>query len=118
KKARLGLQFARQTRKVEAGEDIDLNVGSIFFVARTSPKTHLFARVDRLFDPNPKGEAISYIPFAATAKSTFVVAGVDVSPIPNVHLMPNIEAIFYDGAAGSSNPDSDVIPRLTFFYKF
>ena len=117
-KTRFGLHFTRQVRKVAAGEDLNLNLGSVFLVTRVSPKTSLFARVDRMFDANPKGNKISYIPFAATAKSTFFVGGLDVSPVKNVHLMPNVELVIYDGADGGDNPKTDILPRFTFYYKF
>ncbi len=116
---RIGAQFAHQNRQVGPGlDDLKLQIFSVFGAARLSPKTWGFARVDRQFDPNPAGAKISYIPFDPTSKSTFVVAGVDYRPISNVHLMPNAEFVFYDDNAAGTSPDTDFIPRLTFFYKF
>ena len=118
KQARLGVQFAHQTRNVESGEDLTFKLGSVFFVTKVGEKTNLFARVDRMFDPNPSGSKISYIPFSSTAKSTFFVGGLDIMPIKDVHLMPNIEFVTYDEIDGGEKPDSDVIPRFSFYYKF
>ncbi|MFQ5628045.1 MAG: hypothetical protein ACE5I1_04725, partial [bacterium] len=117
-KSRFGLQFAHQTRELASGEDLNFQIGSAFFTVDVAEKTSLFARVDRMFDPNPGGNSISYIPFASNAKSTFLLGGVDYAPIINVHLMPNVEVVLYDGVNGSENPNADVLPRMTFFYTF
>ncbi|MFQ6116000.1 MAG: hypothetical protein ACE5NG_18215, partial [bacterium] len=112
---RVGVQLAHQIRQVEGGDDLKLQIGSIFAAAKLSEKTWGFARIDRTFDPNPEGAKISYIPFDATARSTFLLAGLDFMPIKTVHIMPNVEAVVYSEVAGQS-PDTDIIPRLTFYY--
>lgn len=111
---RLGVQFAHQNRQT-TGDDVTLQLGSVFAVAKLSEKTWGYARIDRQFDANPEGARIEYIPFDATAKSTFLLAGIDYAATSNVHFMPNIEAIVY---SGGTEPDSDVIPRFTFYYSF
>ncbi len=116
--AKIGLQYAQQTRKVENGKDIDLSLVSAFLVATINPKTNIFARVDRQFDPNPRGNSISYIPFDETAKSTFFVGGLDFSTAKNVHIMPNVEMVKYDENDAGVTPDTDVIARVTTFFKF
>lgn len=118
KKARVGVQFAHQVRNVANGTDLNLDIASFFAVLKTSPKTALFGRIDHSFDPNPKGEGISYIPFDKTAESTFIVGGLDLTPIPNVHLMPNLELVVYGQNDAGITPDTDAIPRVTFYYKF
>lgn len=115
---RIGMQFAHQNRKVEGREDIALEVGSLFLTVNVGGKTNVFARIDRMFDPNPQGEKISYIPFDPTAKSTFIVAGLDFTPIKNVHLMPNVEVVIYDENDAGVQPATDAIPRFTFYYIF
>ncbi|RMH83137.1 MAG: hypothetical protein D6681_16995 [Calditrichaeota bacterium] len=117
-KGRIGVQFAQQTHKVEDGEDVDLRVGSVFAVVQASDKVALFGRVDRMFEPNPAGPKISYIPFDGSAKSTFLVGGLDFTPEKTVHLMPNVEVVLYDEVASGVKPDTDVIPRFTFYYIF
>ncbi|RMF56553.1 MAG: hypothetical protein D6743_20110, partial [Calditrichaeota bacterium] len=109
KSFRIGLQFASQTRQVVNGDDMSLQIGSVFAAAKLGEKVWGFARADRQFDANPAGAKISYIPFAPTVKSTFFVGGLDFQPQKNVHLMPNVEAVFYENVAGG--PDNDLIPR-------
>ncbi|RMD85865.1 MAG: hypothetical protein D6813_15655 [Calditrichaeota bacterium] len=115
KNFRLGVQFAHQTREQGTGlENLDLQIFSAFAAAKVSDRTWAFVRFDRMFDANPNGAKISYIPFDPTSKSTFFLGGLDFRPLEKVHLMPNFEAVFYD----ENNIDTDVIPRFTFYYKF
>ncbi len=118
KKGRIGVQFAHQNRQVAGADDMTLQIGSVFGAAQFSPKVWGYARVDRTFDPNPDGAKISYIPFDKTAKSTFIVGGLDVIPAKNVHLMPNVEVVLYGDSTAGSSPDTDIIPRFSFYYKF
>ncbi|MDZ7680517.1 MAG: hypothetical protein U5J63_02115 [Fodinibius sp.] len=67
--------------------------------------------------PDPGGSGNSYIPFAEGVESTFMVAGADILLAEQVHLMPNIEAIAYGEDAFGQTPETDIIPRLTLFYK-
>jgi hypothetical protein len=116
-KGRVGVQFAHQTRQGEK-EDTKLEIGSVFAVLQPLEKVAVFARYDRMFDPNPSGEKISYIPFDSTAKSNFFVAGLDFSPQKNVHIIPNVEIVLYDEPDSGDKPDTDIIPRITLYYKF
>lgn len=112
---RIGAQFAHQNRQVDGADDMKLQIGSVFAAAKFSEKVWGFARVDRQFDPNPDGARISYLPFDNTAKSTLLLGGLDFTPTKNVHFMPNIEAVLY-GENGGASPDTDIIPRVTFYY--
>jgi len=118
KSFRVGLQFAHQVRQVEGADDMTLQIASVFAAARLSEKVWWYARVDRQLDPNPDGAKISYLPFDPTAKSTLIIGGLDFRPIKDVHLMPNIELITYGDAPAGSSPDTDVVPRFSFYYKF
>ncbi len=112
---RAGIQFAQQTRQMGTGSaDLNLKIASIFAAYKISEKVSIFGRFDHMFEPNPKGESISYIPFSDTAKSNFIVGGVDITPVKNVHIIPNVEAVLY---SGGGDPDADIIPRLTVFYE-
>lgn len=113
-KVRVGGQLLHQTRE-GAVSDLNLLVASGFVVVQAKEKLAGFVRYDRLFDPLPDGPSIDYLPVSDAAKANFVLAGLDYTPIPQVHLMPNFELIFYDETAGVS-PDADFIPRLTFYY--
>lgn len=119
-KIRLGVQYAHQTRTnaTVGGNDLELNQVSAFLAANLSAKTNIFARVDRLMDPNPKGAGISYLPFDSTAKALFCVAGFDLLPSNDIHFIPNVEAVFYGKNEAGVKPGSDLIPRVTFYYKF
>ena len=118
KKGRVGVQYARQTRRQGAGKaDLKLDVVSAFAAGRLKDKAWLYGRFDRMLDPNPDGAKIAYIPFDPTAKSNLFIVGLDLMPIGAVHLMPNVEIVTY-GRGKSTKPDSDVIGRLTFYYTF
>ena len=85
-------------------------------MVKLSGKVEWFARFDRMFDPNPDGAKIAYIPFDPDARSNFFLSGLAFSPHENVQIIPNIEIVSYDDVGG--NPvDTDVIPRVTFYYR-
>ena len=111
---RIGVQFVSQTRDVEDGDSVDLSGLSVFGAVKLSETTHAFARFDSMFDPNPDAGRISYLPFDPNFKSSMVLAGLDFAPHPQVHLMPNVEAVFYE----SGGPDATVLPRMTFYIIF
>jgi hypothetical protein len=113
-KVRLGVQLLHQTRE-GALTDLNLQVASGFIVVQAREKLAGFLRYDRLFDRLPDGPSIAYIPFSNAAKANFVLAGLDYTPHAQVHFMPNLELVFYDETNGTS-PDTDFIPRLTFYY--
>lgn len=113
----VGVQVTQQTRKQGSAKGVKLEIASGFASGKLTEKTSVFGRFDRMFDPNPDGDKTPYLPFASSAKSNFVVAGVDFKPIEGVHLIPNLETVFYDGANGVK-PDTDVVGRLTIYYSF
>lgn len=115
--ARFGLQYAHQTRNGET--DTKLRLASLFAVFNLAKKVSVFGRIDRMFDPNPGGDGISYIPFSPDANSTFIVAGVDFKVHKNVNIIPNLEFVFYDNPVeGAEKPSSDVFFRITFWWRF
>jgi len=116
-KYRVGAQFAQQARKQGPGaKDLNLEIFSLFGAGQLREKVWIFGRIDRMFDPIPGSDKIAYLPFAP-AKSTLLTAGVDLKPIPEVHLIPNVETVLYSETNGVK-PDTDVIPRLTVYYVF
>jgi hypothetical protein len=117
KTAKIGVQFAHQNRQT-TGSDVTLQVASAFATGKLLEKIWGFTRVDRLLDANPDGAKISYIPFEKTAKSTFFVGGIDFRPAKDIHFMPNVEVIRYDETGNGVSPDTDIIPRFSFYYKF
>ncbi len=109
---RLGIEYSHQ--RVQRDVERDLRYLSGFAALQAGRDLYLFGRVDRLFDANPQGERISYLPMADNSRATFVLAGIDYRLHEKVHVMPNVEIVLYD----NSDLDRDVMPRLTFFYRF
>jgi len=128
---RAGLEWSRQTRNMvgTGTKDVELDIYSGFVTTRVSDRIWAYGRVDRNDDPNPDGANITFVPFAADAPNTFVVGGIDWllwqektedgQKSSDVHLMPNVEAVFYSAPEGGGPaPGDDVIPRLTFWMRF
>ena len=113
---RLAIQYAHQERKGLSPVDLDLM--SFFGIVNVSSKVALIGRYDRMFDPNPEGANIPYIPFDPTAKFHFFLTGIDWKVTEEFSLLPNIEVVRYDKREDGSRPATDVIPRVTFFYRF
>lgn len=111
---RTGVQFAHQSRRVSPNaDDLSLRILSLFAIKKLSDKTWGFARYDRMFDPNPDGESIAYIPFDPTADSNFFLAGIDIKADKDISIIPNIEAVFYGKDSGGNKPNADIIARFT-----
>ncbi len=116
KQFRLGVQLANQTRQKD---DLNLLASSVFGAAQLiENKVWAFARFDRLFDPNPSGKRIAYIPFEDTAAPNMILVGLDWTPIEAFHIMPNLAFVFYDEPDNSTKPDAAITPRLTAFFRF
>ena len=113
---RLGIQYAHQKRKGDS--KVDLDVLSFFGFFNASPKVTLIGRYDRMFDPNPEGVNIPYLPIDPTAKFHFFLAGIDWKVSEEFSLLPNIEVVRYDNREDGTRPATDVIPRVTFSYRF
>ena len=118
KTIRSGLMYADQTRQQGSDEDLKMRVASFFLVGAISEQVSLLARIDRNFDPNPKGEKISYVPFDKNSESTFFIIGGDWHPVKGVSFIPNVELVKYDENDNGLTPTTDVIARVTFFWKF
>lgn len=118
KKARVGLQYAHQTKQQGVGKsDLALDVYSIFGVLNASEKASLLLRFDRMENPLPWGSTVSYVPFSNNAPFNLILAGLDFKPLKNVSFIPNIMYVSYDKVNGKSL-DSDIQLKLTFFYSF
>lgn len=113
---RAGLQVAQQTRRSPTGGPTErLEILSGLAAAKLSEKAWVLGRVDRMFDANPEGAAIPYLPFDLRAASLLAIVGLDFLPDRSVHLIPNLEVVRYDRTRGV-RPATDVMPRLTFYY--
>ena len=111
-------------------DTIDANAQALSAYVRGTilkDKLAFFARVDK-YDPNVnylqsynsyKGLTSTYEP---NNKETFITAGLDFTPIKNVHFMPNIWYDQYRSKQASANPltseDHDLVYRVTFYYSF
>ena len=112
---RAGLLFAQSTEEQgENAADQKIRLASAYGVLKITDKTAAFARVDHLFDANPQGDKIAYIPMVKDAESTLFILGADYKAANNVSIQPNVEVVTYSG----TKYDEDIIPRITLFYQF
>ncbi|MBI4366057.1 MAG: hypothetical protein HY543_04480 [Deltaproteobacteria bacterium] len=116
-KWRLGALFNYRHVQLAAGGSQKIKLISGHGAFRIVKRLWGFARVDHLFDPNPGGNTIQYLPFHETAKPTLAVAGLDFEARKNIHILPNVETIFYNTVAGV-RPRTDIVPRLTVAWNF
>lgn len=119
KQFRGGAQYSRQTRRIgpNAGNK---NYGILSFFATGEFALNVWgiARSDKILDPNPGGASIAYLPLDPTAKMNIIILGLDLRPIKDVHIMPNVEIVKYDKPEMGNRPNSDFMPRLTLWYNF
>ncbi len=119
KKIHIGMLYAHQIQQKALGrQNLDLNIASVFTNFKAAKNIKVLLRADHLFEANPVGESIAYIPFSSRAQSTLLIGGADIAPVPEVHLIPNIEAIVYGQTPSGITPTTDAIPRLTLYYIF
>ena len=118
KKLKAGLQYSAQTRQLHDTTDTKLQVLSFFISGVVSEHINLLGRVDKMFEPNPEGNRIAFLPFDPTASSLLLILGVDYHPIPEVKLIPNIEFVKYSENRFGNTPTDDLVARLTFFWAF
>jgi hypothetical protein len=88
-------------------------------------KLRFFARFD-YYNPDTKYDNVvftKYIGLTPTYepnnKENFITAGLDFTPVKNVHFMPNIWYNKYVSQfSTSSNTDHDLVYRVTFYFVF
>lgn len=86
-------------------------------------KLGFFARMDN-YNPNTQYDNTSYSKYTGLTsnyepnnKEQFITAGLDFTPVKNVHLMPNIWYNSYSNqGANGSMKDYDMVYRLTFYF--
>ena len=108
---RWGLQYSYQDRQ----EDPTLELFSAFYIRKLFQKYDLITRVDRILEPSPRGNNISYLPFDPNAKATFFVVGMEFPLYTYLSLTPNIVLTTYDKQSGVPTPSNDLYYRLTVF---
>ena len=109
-----GIQYSNQDREEEA----PVELASTFIRSRLAEKITLIGRVDRLFEPSPRAENISYLPYDATAKATTLFAGIEFQTTRHLYVTPNIVFTRYDKNDEGYRPESDLHLRLTLFIDF
>lgn len=93
------------------GDDVTPTGVSVFGRAKVNDRWGGFARFD-WYDPNAEDDAIGY-------RRLYVLAGLDFTPIPDVHLMPNLSVESYDGKSSAMpHLDKDVVARITLSYNY
>lgn len=111
---RLGALYADQDRQ----EDPPLEVASAWWIRRLGPGSELVTRIDRVFEPSPRGDNIAYIPFDPSAPATMVYAGIEFTLGEHLSLTPNVIVTAYDRNDEGVRPETDVYLRLTAFVNF
>jgi hypothetical protein len=108
---RWGLQYSNQDRQ----DDPRLQLASGYIIGQVIGKSSLIGRIDRIIEPSPKGNNISYIPFDPDSKATSFNAGWEF-PLTNYLLLtPNVIFIHYDENDSGTRPENDLHLRLTLF---
>jgi hypothetical protein len=108
---RWGIQYSHQDRE----DDPRLELASAFFVQSFRNAFSVIGRVDRILEPSPKGDNISYIPFDPAAPATMTLAGIEYRFSPVFRITPNVIWTSYDRNAEGIKPEDDLHLRLTFF---
>jgi hypothetical protein len=108
---RWGLQYSNQNRQ----EDPQLELASGYIVGQVVGKVSLIGRIDRILEPSPQGNNISYLPFDPESKATFFITGVEIPLTSYLLLTPNVVYTYYDINDHGFRPDYDLHLRLTLF---
>ena len=111
---RWSLLYSHQDRQ----DDPPLKLASAFVVGRLGARTNAVARVDRLFEPSPRGDNIAYIPFDPTARATFMIAGVEFRINDHLRIAPNAYVTTYDRNDQGVRPTTDFALRLALFLDY
>jgi hypothetical protein len=115
---RIGIEYADQTLQQAAAPDIKRRFLSAFVCGNIIEKISVILRCDRMFDPNPDGKKIAFLPFDPDAPSTFILAALEWAPVKEVCITPNMEFVKYGKTDANITPGDDLYGRLTFYWKF
>ena len=108
---RWGLQYSYQDRE----DDPRLELASAFYVRSLQDRLSFIGRIDRLLEPSPRGDSISYVPFDPTAPATMLLAGIEYRFSPIFRMTPNVIWTTYGIDQDGSRPEDDLHLRLTLF---
>ena len=87
-------------------------------MSQVTERASLVGRVDRLLEPSPRGDGISYLPMDPSARATMMFAGLEFEVAPHFRLTPNVVCTRYDRNEQGVRPEPDVHLRLTLFIDF
>lgn len=111
---RFGAQYLYRDRQSNAPGEL----ASIFVVKTVAEDLRAIGRIDRIMEPSPKGDNISYIPFDPSAKATMYLAGLEMKVNDHVYITPNTIVISYDRNDDGVRPGTDFHLRLTVFVNY
>jgi len=120
-----------QATEISSGsvDVLSVNATGLSIFARgtlVKDKLNFFARTD-FFNPDNKIDNSKYNKYVGntggyndpSTKENFITAGLDYTPMKNVHLMPNLWLNHYKNQGFATKYDaSDVVYRLTFYFVF
>ena len=117
--------------KETSKDTISANATGLSLFARGAiikDKLGYFARFDT-YNPDTKYNDVNYITYSGLTsayepnnKEKFITAGLDFTPVNNVHFMPNVWYNHYksekSAITGSAGHDHDLVYRITFYYVY
>ena len=113
-RTRFGAQYIYRDRESQSPGEL----ASVFVVRKVGQESQLIGRVDRVMEPSPKGDNISYIPFDPSARATMLVAAWEYRISDHFRVTPNTIMISYDSNDQGIRPETDFFLRLTLFADF
>ncbi|MDD3626399.1 MAG: hypothetical protein PHV06_03695 [bacterium] len=117
-KVKAGLLYAIHTQ-VDDGEEEEFEIGSVFFSSSLSSKLNLAMRYDVNFQPNPKGDEISYFPYLTTSPANLAILGISYELNDKIKIIPHVEYYTYGSEEGIEEiPDSELYYTLTVTYSW
>ena len=111
---RFGAQYIYRDRESQPSGEL----ASVFAVGQAGQNSRWIGRIDRIMEPSPKGDNISYIPFDPTARATMFLGGFEYSVSEHFRVTPNTILISYDRNDEGIRPNTDLFLRLTLFVDF
>jgi hypothetical protein len=111
---RFGAQYLYRDRESQPSGEL----ASVFAVGNAGANSRWIGRIDRIMEPSPKGDNISYIPFDPSARATMFLAGFEYSVSEHLRVTPNTILLSYDRNDEGIRPNTDFYLRLTLFVDF
>ena len=110
----MGALYTHQDRQ----SDPPLEVVALLGTLKVTSSASLVSQFHYLFEPSPKGNSITYLPFDPTARASNIVAGIEFSLGRHLLITPNVAWTVYDQNSQGVRPEDDLQVRLTVFFNF